>query len=104
MRKYTRTRRHTTLLRNTLRYPANCGATAFSRDSEVSMYSRSSRLTQEACDGRSATSNHHSGAAITNGKTPSMKNRSRQVPQVRIQPDSGAVMMEEMAMFIIQNP
>jgi hypothetical protein len=28
----------------------------------------------------------------------------RQSPQVRIQPDSGAVMIEEMAMFIIQNP
>ena len=68
------------------------------------MYSRSSRLTQEACDGRSATSHHHSGAAITNGKAPSTKNSVRQSPQVRIQPDSGAVMIEEIAMFIIQNP
>jgi len=33
-----------------------------------------------------------------------MKNRSRQSPQVRIQPDNGAVMIEAMAMFIIQNP
>ena len=33
-----------------------------------------------------------------------MKNSVRQSPQVRIQPDSGAVMIEEMAMFIIQNP
>ena len=33
-----------------------------------------------------------------------MKNRSRQSPPVRIQPDSGAVMIEAMAMFIIQNP
>ena len=68
------------------------------------MYSRSSRLTHEACDGRSATSHHHSGAAITNGNTPSTKNRVRQSPQVRIQPDSGAVMIEAIAMFIIQNP
>jgi len=68
------------------------------------MYSRSSRLTHEACDGRSATRSHHSGAAITNGKTPSTKNSVRRVPQVRIQPDSGAVMIEAMAMFIIQYP
>ncbi len=68
------------------------------------MYVRSSAPTQAACAGRSATSHHHSGAAIRNGKAPSMKNRSRQSPQVRIQPDSGAVMIEAMAMFIIQNP
>ncbi|HET9970445.1 MAG TPA: hypothetical protein VFQ68_19580 [Streptosporangiaceae bacterium] len=104
MKKYTSTRRHTTLLRNTSCNPADRGAPAFSRASEVSMYSRSSRLTQEACDGRSATSHHHSGAAIRNGKMPSMKNRVRQSLQVRIQPDSGAVMIEAMAMFIIQNP
>src|ERR1700755_3164446 len=104
MKKYTSTRRHTTLLRNTSRYPADRGARAFSRASEVSMYSRSSRLTQEACDGRSATSPHQIGRANPNGKAPSMKNRVRQSPQVRIQPDSGALMIEEMAMFIIQNP
>ena len=41
MKKYTSTRRHTTLLRNTSRNPANDGASACSRSSEVSMYARS---------------------------------------------------------------
>jgi hypothetical protein len=68
------------------------------------MYSRSAWLTQRACAGRSATSHHHNGAAMMNGKIPSMKNRSRQVPQDKIQPDSGAVIIEARAMFIIQNP
>ena len=39
---------------------------------------------------------------MTNGKMPSMMNSQRQSEKVRIQPDSGAVMMEAMAMFIIQ--
>ena len=40
----------------------------------------------------------------TEGKMPSMKNNQRQLPKVRIQPERGAVMIEAMAMFIIQKP
>ena len=40
---------------------------------------------------------------MMNGKRPSMMNSQRQSEKERIQPDSGAVMMEAMAMFIIQN-
>src|SRR5689334_25305401 len=104
MRKYTTTSRQTTLLRNTSRQPAAAGASRSSRASDVSMYSRSAAETQGACAGRSATSPHHSGAAMTNGNAPSTKKNVRQSDQDRIHPDSGAVMIEEMAMFIIHTP
>jgi len=40
---------------------------------------------------------------MTNGKMPSMMNSQRQSEKDRIHPERGAVMMDAMAMFIIQN-
>ena len=68
------------------------------------MYSRSSTVHHFASRGVSATKIHHSGAAIRNGNAPSMMNSQRQSEKLRIQPDNGAVMIDEIAMFIIQKP
>ena len=60
--------------------------------------------TPRASAGRSLTSHHRSGGATTKGNAPSTKKSTRQSEQDRIHPDNGAVMIEEIAMFIIQTP
>src|SRR6478736_724137 len=105
MRKYTKVSRHTTLLDITWRKPIfSCwGWAAASAARPFSMYSRSWTEHHLASRGWSAIRAHHRGAAMTNGKMPSMMNSHRQSEKERIQPERGAVMIDAMAMFIIQN-
>ena len=58
--------------------------------------------TQVAWCGRSFTKSSQSGNAMRKGSAPSTRNSVRQSETEMIQPESGCVMMEEMARFAIQ--